>query len=132
MDLKNVKLPSNKKFGYFFFLVFFILSFYMFFNEKIIWTYIFSLLSLSFLIITFFKPHILFPLNVMWMRVGLFLGMIVNPIVMSIIFFGIFTPIAKLMRLKGRDELRLKFNHKQSHWITRTESFKTESFKHQF
>jgi len=131
MDLKNVKLPSNKKFGYFFFLVFFILSFYMFFNEKIIWTYIFSLLSLSFLIITFFKPHILFPLNVMWMRVGLFLGMIVNPIVMSIIFFGIFTPIAFFMRLFGRDELILKFKKRNTYWINR-QSSQLESFKNQF
>ena len=131
MDLKNVKLPSNKKFGYFFFLVFFILSFYMFFNEKIIWTYIFSLLSLSFLIITFFKPHILFPLNVMWMRVGLFLGMIVSPIVMSVIFFGIFTPIAFFMRLFGRDELILKFKKRNTYWINR-QSSQLESFKNQF
>jgi len=131
MDLKNVKLPSNKKFGYFFFLVFFILSFYMFFNEKIIWTYIFSLLSLLFLIITFFKPQILFPLNVLWMRVGLFLGMIVSPIVMSVIFFGIFTPIAFFMRLFGRDELILKFKKRNTYWINR-QSSQLESFKNQF
>ena len=49
-----------------------------------------------------------------------------------IIFFGLFTPIAILMRLSGRDEMRLKFSQKASHWITRSEPIKPESFKHQF
>ena len=51
---------------------------------------------------------------------------------LGIIFFGVFTPIAMLMRLSGRDELRLKVTQKASHWILRGESIKSESFKHQF
>ena len=58
--------------------------------------------------------------------------MIVSPIVLGIIFFGMFTPIAMLMRLSGRDELRLKFNHNASHWKIRNEPVKPESFKNQF
>jgi len=37
-----------------------------------------------------------------------------------------------LMRLSGRDELRLKFTQKASHWISRDEPIKPESFKNQF
>jgi hypothetical protein len=37
-----------------------------------------------------------------------------------------------LMRLSGRDELRLKFTQKVTHWISRGEPIKSESFKHQF
>ena len=66
------------------------------------------------------------------MRFGLLLGMIVSPIVLGIIFFGLFTPIAMLMRMSGRDELKLKFIQKASHWILRKEPIKAESFKHQF
>jgi hypothetical protein len=36
------------------------------------------------------------------------------------------------MRLIGRDELRLKFSQKASHWISRIEPIKPESFKQQF
>ena len=66
------------------------------------------------------------------MRFGHLIGMIVSPIVLGVIFFGLFTPIAMLMRLSGRDELRLKLSHKVSHWIIRSEPIKAESFKHQF
>jgi hypothetical protein len=72
------------------------------------------------------------PLNKLWMRFGLLLAMIVSPIVLSTIFFGLFTPIALVMRLSRRDELRLKFYKKQSYWIVRREPIKSESFKHQF
>ena len=47
-------------------------------------------------------------------------------------FLWAFTPIAMLMRRSGRDELRLKFTQKVSHWISRKEPIKSESFKHQF
>ena len=55
-----------------------------------------------------------------------------RPIVLGVVFFGLFTPIAMLMRIIGRDELRLKFSHKVSHWITRSEPITSESFKQQF
>jgi len=58
--------------------------------------------------------------------------MIVSPIVLGIIFFGLFTPIAFFMRLSGRDELRLKLSKKASHWVSRSEPLKSESFKQQF
>ena len=49
-----------------------------------------------------------------------------------IIFFGLFTPVALVMRISGRDELRLKLAKKSSHWILREEPMKSDSFKHQF
>ena len=88
--------------------------------------------ALIFLLVTLVKSDALLPLNKLWMRFGLLLGMIVSPIVLGIIFFGLFTPIAMLMRLSGRDELRLKFTQKACHWISRGEPIKSESFKQQF
>ena len=78
------------------------------------------------------KSDALLPLNKLWMYFGILLGMIVSPIVLGIVFFGLFTPIAMFMRLSGRDELRLKLTQKASHWISRSEPIKSESFKHQF
>jgi len=129
---KEIHLPSNKKFGFFFTFLFALVAFYFFYLENIYWGYSFIGMSSILLLITLIKSDTLLPLNKLWMRFGLLLGMIVSPIILGIIFFGLFTPIAILMRLAGRDELRLKFVKRASHWISRQESIKSESFKHQF
>lgn len=132
MKFSEVKLPSNRKFGFFFTFVFTVASAYFYYAENMTWAYSFFAAAFVFLIVTLVKSYALLPLNKLWMRFGLLLGMIVSPIVLGVIFFGLFTPIATLMRLSGRDELRLKFLHKSSHWISRSEPVKPESFKHQF
>ena len=132
MNVGNLNLPSNRKFGFFFTFVFAVTAAYIYFTENITWAYAFITISLSFLIITLVKSDVLLPLNKLWMRLGLLLGMIVSPIVLGIIFFGLFTPIAILMRLSGRDELKIKFNKKSSYWITRSEPINSNSFKNQF
>ena len=96
------------------------------------WAYLFSATSLIFLVFTLVKDELLLPFNKLWMRFGLLLGIIVSPIVLGIIFFGLFMPIATLMRVSGRDELKLKFSGKASHWISRSEPIKSDSFKNQF
>lgn len=132
MKFSETELPSNKNFGFFFTFVFAVASAYFYNATTVSWAYTFGVSSLSFLIITVAKAEILLPLNKLWMRFGLLLGIIVSPIVLAIIFFGIFSPIAFVMRLSGRDELRLKLSKKPSHWILRSELIKSESFKHQF
>jgi len=55
------------------------------------------------------------------MRVGLLLNHIVSPIALGIIFFSTVLPIGLLMRLMGKDVLRLKFDSKaETYWIDRT------------
>ena len=127
-----MKLPSNKKFGFFFSFIFAIAAAYFYYSANQIWLYVFIAIASIFVLITLTKSDILLPLNKLWMRFGLLLGIIVSPIVLGIIFFGLFTPIAILMRLSRRDELRLKFLRKSSHWISRGEPIKSESFKRQF
>ena len=132
MKFSDIEIPSNRKFGFFFTFVFVVVAAYFFISTNMIWAQIFAIASLIFLFVTIAKADILLPLNKLWMRFGLLLGMIVSPIVLGIIFFGLFTPIAFFMRLSGRDELRLKLSKKASHWIIRSEPIKSESFKHQF
>ena len=129
----NYELPSNKKFGLFFALVFFLLALYL--NQ--FYSQLLAIPSLSisvfFLSAALFFDSILSPLNKLWMKLGLLLGMIVSPLVMSIIFFALFMPISMSMRLFGRDELRLKMKTRGSHWKIREHNESGEdSFKHQF
>ena len=132
MNFSEIELPSNRKFGLFFTFVFAVAAAYFYYAENIVWTYAFVAASLIFLLITLIKSDALLPLNKLWMRFGLLLGMIVSKIVLGIIFFGLFMPIATLMRLSGRDELSLQFSQKVSHWKTRSEQIEPESFKNQF
>lgn len=127
-----IKLPSNRMFGYFFAIVFGIAAMFFFAIDSLTWGYLFSILAALFLLVTATKADLLFPINKLWMHFGLLLGMIISPIVLGLIFFGLFTPLAFLMRLFQRDELRLKIKKEHSHWIKRKIEIDKESFRNQF
>ena len=137
LDLKDMKfseieLPSNRNFGIFFTILFLAFAGYFFLFGPLTAAYILIFFSSFFFLAALFKSDILLIPNKLWMRFGILIGMIVSPIVLGFIFYGLFTPIAFFMRLNGRDELRLKFNNKVTHWILRKESIEPESFKKQF
>ncbi len=133
MKFDNVELPSNKKFGFFFSAVFLVVSLYFYFEGNVVITYVFSISSLLFFMATLIKSDVLAPLNSLWMRFGVLLGMIVSPFVLGLIFFGLFTPLSICMRILGRDELHLKFKPQRSHWITRdSQTIEPDTFKQQF
>ena len=90
--------------------------------------------ALPFLVLALVAPKLLAPLNRVWMKLGLLMGKIVNPIVMALLFFLTITPIALLMRLMGKDELRRRIDKRSpSYWIERTPPGPPpESMKNQF
>tara|TARA_B100000315_G_scaffold226487_1_gene233452 strand:- start:656 stop:1039 length:384 start_codon:yes stop_codon:yes gene_type:complete len=113
---------SNRNFGLVFFIVFLILGFWPIINggEIRIWSVI---ISLIFLILGMMKSKLLTPLNLLWFKLGIILGAIVAPIVMSAIFFLVVTPIGIIMRLMGKDLLNKKHNkEKKTYWIKRRTS----------
>jgi hypothetical protein len=67
-----------------------------------------------------FAPGILHPLNRLWYRFGLLLHHVVNPIIMGLIFFGAFLPMALIVRATGKDLLRLNRDPEaKSYWLKR-------------
>ena len=58
-----------------------------------------------FLFLGIFIPQLLFIPNKLWFKIGIFLGSIVSPIVMGLIFFLTVTPIGIIMRILGKDIL---------------------------
>ena len=132
MKFSEIELPSNKKFGFFFTMVFLLAAGYFFVNNSSPEAYIFVTFAGFFLVVTLLKSDFLLPLNKIWMRFGWLLGIIVSPIILGLIFFTIFTPVALFMRLYGRDDLRLKLKIKTTHWISRDEPIEADSFKNQF
>jgi hypothetical protein len=132
MKSSNIKLPSNKNFGYFFSGVFLAISIFFLFLEDQFIAYIFLTLTILLTLITLIKPNLLYQLNRLWMSFGLLLGKIISPIVLGVIFFGLITPYGLVLRLVGRDELKLKLIKKKSHWINRSKEFEKTNFKQQF
>ncbi len=128
----QIELPSNRKFGFFFSSVFFILSAYFIYTQSQTVAKVMLLVASLFLIITLFKANLLLPLNKLWMRFGLILGRIVSPVVLSIIFFGLITPYSVIIRILGRDELHLRKVKNKSHWIHRSQDSPQTDFKRQF
>ena len=132
MKFSEVELPSNKKFGFFFTFIFTLVAVYFSSTTNLKWTYAFSIVALLFLLITLFISDALLPLNKLWLRFALLLGMIISPIVLGIIFFGLVTPYALVMKMFGRDELRLKIKKNQKHWKDRSQSMPQVDFTQQF
>jgi len=129
----NIELPSHFRFGLFFSVIFLSLCIFFFYSQSNFLFYSFGLLSIILFIITMIDAKLLMPLNRLWMNLGLFLGRIISPIVLGLIFFTLFTPLGLITRIFGRDELRLKLVQKRSHWHECNENKnKRESFKNQF
>ena len=114
--MDDVKISSNRSFGIVFFAVFLIIAIYplIYSGDVRIWS---AAISFIFLVLGLLNSKILTPLNKLWFKFGIFLGTIISPIIMAIIFFLVVTPIGLIMRLLGKDVLNLKYNKNQSYWI---------------
>jgi hypothetical protein len=89
--------------------------------------------ALLFVIAALLWPSSLRPLNRLWMKLGLLLHRIVNPIVMGLLFYGTIWPTGLVMRIRGRDLLRLKRDPSAaSYWIARAPGPAPETMKDQF
>tara|TARA_B100001057_G_C22070664_1_gene651891 strand:- start:37 stop:420 length:384 start_codon:yes stop_codon:yes gene_type:complete len=117
--MDDIKLGSNRSFGIVFFVVFLLITLYplTYGGEIRLWSLI---ISLVFLTLGLLNSKILTPLNKIWFKFGIFLGKIVSPLIMGIIFFLVVTPIGFIMRIIGKDLLNLKFNNDKSYWIEKT------------
>ena len=113
-------LPPNHHFGLLFTGVFALAFAYSVFRGAhpllaIVWL----IAALGAGLTTWLAPSRLTPLNRAWMKLGEWMGRIVSPIVLGLVFFGLITPAGFISRLLGRDELRLKRRAVATYWIRR-------------
>tara|TARA_B100001175_G_scaffold151142_1_gene128089 strand:+ start:233 stop:616 length:384 start_codon:yes stop_codon:yes gene_type:complete len=127
--MKDIKISSNRSFGIVFFVVFFIIAVYPIFKGGDLRTWS-IVISLIFLVLGILNSKLLLPLNKIWFKFGLFLGKLVSPIVMGIIFFLVVTPIGLFMKLLGKDLINLKLNKKNTYWVEKEEQ--KSKMKNQF
>ncbi len=117
--MENIKLPSNRSFGFVFAALFFLIGIYpIIYSEELrIWSLIIATL---FFFLGAINSKILNPLNFLWFKFGMYLGKIISPLIMGIIFFLVVTPIGLLMKMFKKDLLDLKYNSKKTYWIKKT------------
>jgi hypothetical protein len=66
------------------------------------------------------RPSVLSHPNRLWTRFGVALGNIAGPLAVGLLFYAIVAPLGIVMRLTGKDPLRLRFEPRaQSYWIAR-------------
>tara|TARA_B100000787_G_scaffold164827_1_gene147979 strand:- start:787 stop:1170 length:384 start_codon:yes stop_codon:yes gene_type:complete len=118
--MNKLNISSNRSFGVVFFLVFLLISIYPLLNNQNIrlWS---LLISLIFLILGLLNSSILSPFNKLWFEVGILLGKIISPLVMSAIFFFVVTPTGFIMKMFKKDLLNLEYNNNESYWIIKKE-----------
>jgi hypothetical protein len=76
--------------------------------------------SALFLLAALAAPKILTPLNRAWTALGSLLHAVVNPIVLGVLFYLVFTPFGWVLRRMGKDFLRLRpAPGEATYWIAR-------------
>ena len=110
---------NNKGFGLLFFTVFLLIGLWPLIkgdSPRILFFFI----ALAFLILGLMNAKILSPLNRLWIKFGELLGKIIAPVVMAFIYFIILTPLSFLIRITGKDLLKVKYSNKvNTYWIKR-------------
>jgi hypothetical protein len=115
----TIALPSDRSFGFTFTVVFALIGGWLLWKGRDYALVSFGLAA-AFLLAALAFPKALHPLNVAWMHLGHLLNKVVSPVVMGVIFFALITPIAAVMRLRGRDVLRRRYEPAgRSYWIER-------------
>jgi hypothetical protein len=113
-----MKKSSDKSFGILFFIVFLLIAIWPLFGDGSIryWSLV---VAFIFFAIALLKQELLKPLNIAWIKFGEILGKVIAPIVMALVFFIILTPTSIIVRIFGKDLLKLKFSKDSSYWIKR-------------
>ena len=85
--------------------------------------YLFVAMALH--VVNMIVPQVYKPLGYLWFGLSDLLSMVVSKIMLSIVFFGVVTPIAILRRLSGKDSLKLRAfkGGKDSAMVERNHSF---------
>ncbi len=72
-----------------------------------------------------FKPILLRPAFRVWLKVTHFIGKVNTQIILTLLYYLVFTPYALVMRLFGRDSMQRKLKSTGTYW----ESFEFEGLK---
>jgi hypothetical protein len=116
---QQVNGSSDRSFGLVFATVFLAVSLYPLLHAQGIRIWALAVSGVI-LLLAALVPRVLSPANRLWTKFGLLLHNIVSPVALGILFYFVVTPTGLLMRVLGKDPLRLHFDPAaESYWIRR-------------
>ena len=104
----------------------------LYFDNKI-----YLYLYLSALIILFFSfvlPIVIKPIFILFSYIGFGMGWVMTRVILSLLFYLLFTPLGLMLRLFGKQFLDIKFKDgKESHWIdVADENHNPQNYENQY
>lgn len=66
------------------------------------------LLAVFLLVLTMARPQLFRPLSVVWFGASRVLGSVLSRLILTVVFFGLITPVGLLRRWSGKDPLQLR------------------------
>lgn len=134
-EIKNIKSDKRdlRNFGLTIGIALGLLSAVLWWKGKDTYT-IFIYISLAFIILGLVLPRILKPLQIAWMTFAVILGWFMTRLILSVLFYVVFTGIRLLSRLFGKKFLDLKIDKsKTSYWQYReSQPFDKNNYERQF
>jgi len=110
---------AQRKFGYLWVVVFLLLSAYGFFKGSEIW--IFGMVTSTIVLaISLLAPFLLVLPNLLWLKVGHYLGLVVSPLVLTTIFILVFIPFGLVVQMVSKlSSMNSLKSAESSYWIKR-------------
>src|SRR5215471_3092476 len=116
----TVALPSERKFGLFFAVVFAGFAAWSWRTGRHSLAGVLLVLAALLVAVALLSPRWLALPNRAWFKLGMLLNAVVSPIVLGAMFMLIFVPVAIVMRIAGRDPLHRRFDAANAtYWIER-------------
>ncbi len=89
------------------------------------------IVSITFILIAFIAPSLLTGFYKIWVKFGELIGGVISKLILLLLFYAIFTPVALVLKLLGKDLLHKRLDSKAStYWEEREEQ--PGSLKNQF
>jgi len=110
---------SDRQFGFVFAIVFAAIALFPLLHRHPVRLWAMAI-SAALLLLSFLEPAVLHAPNLVWQRLASAMNAVMTPVAMAVLYFGVVTPTALILRLAGKDALRLRANpHAASYWIPR-------------
>ena len=134
-EIKNIKSEKSdlRKFGIIVGIVLLIIAGFFFLKEKESFQLFLTIGTVLF-VTGIVIPFTLKPIYWVWMVFSTILGWFMTRVILSLLFYVVFTPIGLIARLFGKQFLGLKMDRsKQSYWNMKTvEASNTQNYEKQF
>ncbi len=120
-EIKSIKgtKPELRKFGLTIGIFLLVIAGFLYWKQRPSFSY-FAYVGGGFALTGLVAPILLKPIYKIWMSFAVVMGFIMTRVILTILYFGMFTPIALIAKLLGKDLLDERLNkNATTHWVKR-------------